>query len=256
MGFCGALGIGAKLPCVISLVGGGGKTTAMFLLAVELKALGKKVLVTTTTNIFVPEPWQCDEFMLEGCSGVDTLAARSSGTITCLGNGLIDGTPSKVKGIDPAFIDELRCAGHFDCILVEADGSKHKPIKAPAEHEPVIPSTTTLVLGVIGLDCLGKTVSEDVIHRCGLFCGLTGKTPGEQIDREGIVRLITADKGLFKTAPAASRKIVLLNKADTAELQEQAMLIAQELAEQKAAASCLIASLHQEEFFTAPCLSG
>ena len=46
-----ALGIDPAQAAQYSLVGGGGKTTAMFRLAHELKALGKKVLVTTTTNI-------------------------------------------------------------------------------------------------------------------------------------------------------------------------------------------------------------
>jgi probable selenium-dependent hydroxylase accessory protein YqeC len=187
--------------------------------------------------------------MLEGCAGVDALAARSSGTITCLGNGLIDGTPRKVKSIDPAFIDELLCAGHFDCILVEADGSKRKPVKAPAEYEPVIPSSTTLAIGIIGLDCLGKTVSEDIIHRCELFCACTGKKPGEMIDRESIVRLIMAENGLFKSAPAASRKVVLLNKADTEALIQQGEQIAQELGRLAAPVhGCVVASLEQGKY--------
>ncbi len=126
---------------------------------------------------------------------------------------------ARCKSVEPAFIDELYASGWFDCILVEADGAKRKPIKAPADYEPVIPKSTTAVIGVIGLDCLGKAVSEENIHRCGLFCACTGRKPGEMIDRESIIRLIMAENGLFKSAPAASRKIVLLNKADTAELQ-------------------------------------
>ena len=58
-------------PGVIAFVGGGGKTTAMFRLAHELKVLGKKVLVTTTTNILMPEPGQCDVLMLEGCTDTE-----------------------------------------------------------------------------------------------------------------------------------------------------------------------------------------
>ena len=46
---------------IISFVGGGGKTTTMFSLAEELKAMGKKVLVTTTTKIFVPNEDQFDK---------------------------------------------------------------------------------------------------------------------------------------------------------------------------------------------------
>ena len=103
-----------------------------------------------------------------------------------------------------------------------------------------------MVIGVIGLDALGTFIDDDTVHRSGLFCSLTGKTTGDTIDREAVVRLITADNGLFKNAPARSRKIVLLNKADTAELRQQAELIAQALARLSGSApGCIIASLQQ-----------
>ncbi len=244
-----ALELDRNAPLVISIVGGGGKTTAMFMLAREIKALGKKVLVTTTTNIGVPEPGQCDIFMLEGCTDPGQLAAIPAATITCLGGGLIEGEICKVKSVDPAFIDELYAQNLFDCILVEADGAKRKPIKAPADYEPVIPTSTTLVIGVIGLDSLGKEVSEENIHRCALFCACTGNKPGELIDRASIIQLILAEKGLFKGAPAASRKVVLLNKADTAELRLHAEQIAQEILSLAAPVhGCIVASLLQGNY--------
>jgi probable selenium-dependent hydroxylase accessory protein YqeC len=246
-----ALGLDAAAPAVVALVGGGGKTTAMFGLARELKTLGKKVLVTTTTNIAVPEPDQCDILMLEGCADAAVLADVKPGTVVCLGGGLKNaGEVCKVLSVDPAFIDELCAKLLFDCILVEADGAKRKPIKAPADYEPVIPKTATAVIGVIGLDALGKNISEDTIHRCELFCACTGKKPGGMIDRESIVRLIMSENGLFKSSPAASRKVVLLNKADTAELQMQAELIARELARLQAGFGCIAASLQQGRFYT------
>jgi len=243
-----ALGIDVSAPCVISLVGGGGKTTAMFRLAHELKALGKKVLVTTTTNIGVPEPGQCDILMLEGCADSSRLAAIPAATITCLGNGLIEGEICKVKSVEPAFIDELCAKRLFDCILVEADGAKRKPIKAPAEYEPVIPPSTALVIGVIGLDALDKPVDESIVHRSELFCSVTGARTGEPISRDCMVKLITAGKGLFKNTSVACRKIVLLNKADTVELHGQAELIARELAQQQTDLGCISASLQQGSY--------
>ncbi len=241
-----ALGMSLHKSAVIAFVGGGGKTTAMFLLAHELKALGEKVLVTTTTNIGVPEPGQCDIAMLEGCTDLVELATLPTGTIVCIGSGLLHGEICKVKSVEPAFIDELHASGWFDCILVEADGAKRKPIKAPADYEPVIPKSTTLVIGVVGLDSLGKNVSEENIHRCELFCACTGKKPGELIDRESIIKLILSENGLFKSAPAASRKCVLLNKADTAELRLQAEQIAQEIVRLAAPGhGCIIAALLQ-----------
>ena len=246
-----ALALDESAPVVISLVGGGGKTTAMFRLADELKARGKRVLVTTTTNIFVPGPGRCDRYFLDGCDGADALAGSPAGTITCLGNGIIEGEHRKVKSVDPACIDGISSAGHFDCILVEADGSKRKPIKAPADYEPVIPSSTTAVIGVIGLDALGKPIDEETVHRSGLFCSLTGSIPGDTLGPEDIIKLIRADAGLFKNAPGAAEKIVLLNKADTDALLQQAQLISRGLAGPPAAADgCIAASLQQQKIYT------
>jgi probable selenium-dependent hydroxylase accessory protein YqeC len=234
---------------VISLVGGGGKTTAMFRLAHALKVRGKKVLVTTTTNIGVPEPGECDIAMLEGCTDLGQLATLPGGTIVCLGNGLLQGEICKVKSVEPAFIDELHASGWFDSILVEADGAKRKPIKAPADYEPVIPKSTTLVIGVIGLDALGKIVSEDNIHRCKLFCACTGKKPGELIDRESFIKLIMSENGIFKGAPVASRKIVLLNKADNELFVNQGEQIAQQLTRLQAPVhGCIVASLQKGSY--------
>ena len=171
-----ALHIAPDTQAVVSFVGGGGKTTALFRLAHELKALKKKVLVTTTTNIAVPEPGQCDMLLLEGCPDTALFTEVNPGMVVCLGGGLKNaGEVCKVKSVDPSFIDELCAKRLFDFILVEADGAKRKPIKAPADYEPVIPKSTTAVIGVIGLDCLGKPVSEDIIHRCEIFCPVPQK---------------------------------------------------------------------------------
>ena len=50
---------------VISLVGGGGKTTLMFALAQELASVGEPVLTTTTTKISEPLPSQTPRLLVE-----------------------------------------------------------------------------------------------------------------------------------------------------------------------------------------------
>ena len=248
-----ALDICQHKPAVIAFVGAGGKTTAMFRLAHELKVLGKKVLVTTTTNIAQPEPDQCDVLMLEGCADTAQFADIKPGTVLCLGGGLKNvGKVCKVQSIEPAFIDELYNKRFFDYILVEADGAKRKPIKAPADHEPVIPSSTTVVIGVIGLDALDKSIDEETVHRSNLFCSLTKKKAGNTIDQASIVELIRDDNGLFKNVPDIAKKIVLLNKADTEALMLQGQQIAHELSGRRASLSCCVASLQQNTFYRIP----
>ncbi len=41
---------------LIAITGAGGKTTTMYTLADELAQRGKRVITTTTTQIFYPEP--------------------------------------------------------------------------------------------------------------------------------------------------------------------------------------------------------
>jgi probable selenium-dependent hydroxylase accessory protein YqeC len=225
-----ALNIDLNIPELIGVVGAGGKTSTMFRLAQEFKAIGKKVLVTTTTNIAFSETSQADHLILDSSRDISSLSRVEPATIVCLGSSRV-GDQEKLKGIEREFVDEIYQKNLFDYIVVEADGSKRKPIKAPAHYEPVIPRETTRVIGVIGLDALGKTITEQYVHRPNLFCSITGKKMGDTIDRKCFIHLILSPNGLFKNVPCDCKKYVLFNKADNADQEEQAKLIVNELLE-------------------------
>jgi len=195
---------------LLCLVGGGGKTTTLFRLADCLKSFGKRVLVTTTTAIFVPEPEQYDALAMAEFPKFDHV---TEGTVTVAGRGI--NAYGKLLGIDPDWVDAIYRERIFDCILVEGDGSKQRPIKAPEIHEPVIPGLTTHLVGVIGIDALGNIADERTVHRLDRFCSVTGLHAGEIIDTGAVCRLISSKDGIFKNAPENSRKILLLNKVDT-----------------------------------------
>jgi probable selenium-dependent hydroxylase accessory protein YqeC len=128
-------------------------------------------------------------------------------------------------------VDEIYQKHFFDYIIVEADGSKRRPIKAPAHYEPVIPGETTRVIGVIGLDALGKPITDQYVHRSSLFCSITGKKMGDTIDRKCLIHLILSQEGLFKDVPRDCKKYVVFNKADDADRQEEAKITVNELIE-------------------------
>lgn len=197
---------------MICLVGAGGKTSAMFRLARELSAEGKRVLVTTTTAIYYPGRDQYDQILIS-CREASDLFDNRSGGVTVFGKSV--SSEGKLLGVNPEFLDEIFLMGIFDYIIVEGDGSKGRPVKAPAGHEPVIPSRTTRLLGLVGLDCIGKEAGERYVHRPEFFERVTGAKPGDIIDAERIYRLVVHREGLFKAAPALSRKYLLLNKADS-----------------------------------------
>jgi probable selenium-dependent hydroxylase accessory protein YqeC len=202
---------------VVALVGGGGKTSAMFALGRLFARRGLRVLATTTTRILDPETASEREGRLFGkvlilgypASNEGREILRNAGSPLVLG-ARRDG--EKLCGVDSVSIDAM--ADLFDVVLVEADGSRGLPIKAPASHEPVVPASSCVVIGVVGLDALGRTMDERVAHRPELFGPLVGCAPGERITAAHVARLAASPMGLFKGAPAKARRIVLLNKAD------------------------------------------
>jgi probable selenium-dependent hydroxylase accessory protein YqeC len=196
---------------MVCLVGAGGKTSAMFRLAKELSDEGKTVLVTTTTAIYYPSEYQNGQTVIADLLLPDLFDSIRNG-ITVYGRAL--SKEGKLLGVDPEFLDALFLKGIFDYIIVEGDGSKGRPIKAPAGHEPVIPSLASRVLGLVGLDCVGKTVCPENVHRPELFCNITGCSEGDIINAEMICRLIAHEEGLFKAVPSRAERYVVLNKAD------------------------------------------
>ena len=208
---------------LITFVGAGGKTTNMFNLARELKNKGKSVLVTTTTAIYYPENENCDRIIvLENKSEIVFQEILNYG-ITAIGNKVTE--EGKLKGIESGLIDVIYSKKIFDFVLVEGDGAKGKSIKVPADHEPVIPRLSTIVIGVIGLEAVGKIINEDNVHRVRQFCYITNKKVNDIITEEDIVLISCNEKGVFKGAPEKSRKLLLLNKAKSIEDIEAAKRI-------------------------------
>jgi molybdenum cofactor cytidylyltransferase len=207
---------------VISFVGAGGKTTAIFTLARGLKEQGYRVLVTTTTAMYHPDRdgWDYDVLLLKKDILQVTLPEMENGSVTVAAVSF-ETDSYKIRGFKPELIDTLWQQDRFDVILVEADGSKGKPLKAPAAHEPVVPASTQVVFGLIGLNVLGKPLCEDWVHRSHLFAKLTGLQPNQPVTLKALKSLICDLDGLFKHTPDDAEKIVLLNGADTPALVEK-----------------------------------
>lgn len=212
---------------LVCLVGGGGKTSTMFRLAKELSARGKKVLVTTTTAIYFPEKEQYDSLIVSEEEAPERFDTQNSFGITVLGRAV--SREGKLLGVNPSFLDAVFLRDIYDYILVEGDGSKGRPVKAPAEHEPVVPAAATKVIGLIGLDCVGKQADRDSVHRPEQFCRLVGCREGDVIDTGMLVKLAAHKEGLFKAAPEQAQKYLVLNKADGEKEQSSASDIASQL---------------------------
>jgi len=195
---------------VLSLTGGGGKTSLMFHLSRKLAASGKKVLVTTTTRILYPTADQ-SEMVVVSADPVELLGQATESRAVTAGCMVKAG---KLIGFAPEVITLFASSGLFDWILVEADGASRRPLKAPAEHEPVIPVATSMLLAVAGLDVVGEPLSEELVFRSERAGGLMGLTEGDIITESAVADLLAHPLGSFKGAPATARRYIFLNKAD------------------------------------------
>jgi probable selenium-dependent hydroxylase accessory protein YqeC len=198
---------------LIAVVGGGGKTSLMFALARELDGCGRRVITTTTTKIFTPsvEESPC-LLMCEDGPEVPMLPERLAtyGHVTVAQR--VGGSAGKLGGVSEETLSIcLACADH---VIVEADGAAGHPIKAPEPWEPVIPSLTDLVVPVVGLDCLGKPVSEAVVFRLKRFLTVTGLHEGDPIDPEAVAAVMAHDQGGMKGVRENMRVAPFLNKLD------------------------------------------
>ena len=123
-------------------------------------------------------------------------------------------------GLPPHLVDELALAGTnlgIAAITVEADGSKMRPAKAPAEHEPVLPAATTLLAPVLGLDAVGAAVNPRLFHRDELVRGVLGLPESGEIrfTPRHAADLLVHPAGGAKSRPPGARLLPIFNKADT-----------------------------------------
>lgn len=217
---------------VLAIVGAGGKTSAMYRLARELVSQGRRVLCTTTTKIF-PPTWDQGQLMLRASeSQWLEKCAQFSGDPKPLVLGEKQ-AGAKVLGLSPALIQELIHAQIFDWILVEADGARGLPLKAPAAHEPVIPQVSSHVLGMVGLKAVGQPLSKTWVFHSEIYAQLTGLAMGAVISAQSVVQLVNHPLGLFKNSPVQAKKLLWLNQADDPQALVQGREIVQLVQGQK-----------------------
>ena len=142
---------------VTAIIGGGGKTTLLYALARELSGCAR-VVVCTTTHIFPPEHLPC---IIEGGEAAICAALEQTNCV-CVGTRSAEG---KFSAPEVPFARLVELA---DYILVEADGSRHRPLKAHTAHEPVIPPEANQTILVLGASGLGKPILE-AAHRPELY---------------------------------------------------------------------------------------
>ena len=191
---------------VVAFVGAGGKSSAILQAADELRGAGVRVLVTPTTKMFVSEAREIGPIVTaedEGDLRLEVERALDEGGIAVAGSGML--SKDRIGGVEAALVPSLAPKGGVT--LVEADGSRRRPIKGTADHEPPLPDGATLVVAVGGIDALGRAVDEEHVHRPEVFAEITGAGPGHTITPVAFARALLAG---LRNAPEDARRAALL----------------------------------------------
>lgn len=217
-------------PKFISIVGAGGKTTALRTLARAFAA--HRVLVTTSTHIFPLSPPDC-RLTLTDPSADALLAALAQPGVVCAG-ARADG--GKLGALPAALLSQAAQAA--DLVLCEADGAHRLPLKLHRPDEPAIPPETDLCLIIAGLSALGRLVHQTV-HRYALQPDWAAD-PNHPVGVDELLYCVRETAAACGLPPDRLR--ILLNQADTPALAAQADPVVRAL--RADGLDCRICSLH------------
>ncbi|HSG18271.1 MAG TPA: selenium cofactor biosynthesis protein YqeC [Anaerolineae bacterium] len=205
---------------LVAIVGGGGKSSLMFALA---ETLPGRVILTTTTRIFAAQMKAAPAVLFAGPNQVPDAWPELDRALDEHGRCLVVGrvVDQKARGVSLDLPGRLLARPDVDYVVVEADGSRMRPCKAPAEHEPMIPAEATLVVPAAGIDALDGPIA-DVAHRPERVAGLTGLDSSDGLTPETLAYLIGHSSGGLKAVPPAARVVPMLNKVESQERQTAA----------------------------------
>ena len=218
--------LGISSGDVAAFVGAGGKSGAILTIAGELKQSGMTVLAAPTTKMLLSEADKIGPVVTSEHDGdlrAEIERALSGAPGVVVGGGML--TKKRVGGLDPGQVSEL--VSLADVVLIEADGSRRRPIKGTAEHEPVIPEETTLVVAVGNVHALGTPVDEEHVHRPEVFSDLTGVGPGQSITAGAFARALA--QGSLASVPEGARVAALITGVEPGRSMADASVVTREL---------------------------
>ncbi len=177
-------------------------------------------MLTTTTRIFAAQMSLADEVCSLSDAGWQERLDRFESSLLVVGG--VEG--ERAVGVPADLPAKMLARPGIDWVIVEADGSRMRPVKAPADHEPVIPNGTGVLVCVVGIDALSGPIHA-VAHRPELVCAVVGLSADQTLSPEALATLLTSRRGGLKDAPAAARVAVLINKVESPEQREAALAV-------------------------------
>jgi probable selenium-dependent hydroxylase accessory protein YqeC len=204
---------GGQTP-VISVVGAGGKTTILFSLASSMATdLPGTIIICGTTRFTLGTPtpavWSFTDVINIG------ITTPLPSTIV-VSNSITPGDKGRFSPLDNGQIAQLVQLRQIAAVLVNADGSRMRPFKAPKPEEPILPNLTTHVICLVGADALGLPITAEAVHRpdeIRLVLDLVGLSELTRLDSSAISEVIVRTYGSIAKLAGCEFSVVV-HKAD------------------------------------------
>ncbi|MEM7468394.1 MAG: selenium cofactor biosynthesis protein YqeC [Pseudomonadota bacterium] len=226
---------------VICLVGAGGKKTCMYHLAASHPG---RVLLTSTAHMYPYRENKIDRLIAWEEAGADFKLSDEERVIALASK---TDTPKRIGGIEADDLALTLDKQAFDLCVIKGDGARARWIKAPAEHEPLIPSVTDVVVPVVSIKSIGRPLDDRTAHRPEQIAKLVGHRPGDLITSTAVSRLLSHPNGALKGV-GDYEVVPLLNMADNGRLTSLARKVATNaLAATDRFSRVLVASMKQDE---------
>ena len=204
---------------VITITGGGGKTSLMFALSQELADRKLNHVMTTTAKICIADVPELQCLIHAEMTAVIATIRKDPQRAWLIGKERVNG--QKISGFSEAELIDLKTAIMPLVIINEGDGSKRKPYKFYHDYEPSIPSITTKLIHVIGAEILFRKIDEDTFHRPEIYYNERANSEllnqGLAIFDETVLsQTLSAfiDNKLNTTLAQNATRILFINKAD------------------------------------------
>ena len=197
----------------VSIVGGGGKTTLLHALGEQLQ--GRTVLTCTTKmgidqHRNLPVYFNPEDEIIQNISPGRPIVVWQ-----------------KTQGEKAIGVDRVACDRWFalvDNLVVEADGSRRLSFKAPADFEPVVADSSTLMISTIGADALGGAINVSC-HRPQQVADLAECELSEPLTPERAARVILHPEGQKRANPLQAKFCVAITKVRDSNIRNVEELI-------------------------------
>ena len=234
---------------IVAFVGAGGKSASIRRLIEELTPQ-TPVLITTTTKLALDQTdLAVRHLILRSKANVSLFPALLHEHSSVIVTGERWSEEPKWTAPPEALLADLLplAAASGAVVLVEADGARGCSLKAPAEHEPVIPKVVDLVVPVIGLDVIGQKLEDDLVYRPELVRALLEHRKDHILLPADVAGILTHRNGSLKAVPQSAQVRVILNKAETQKAEEQGREIAALSMETGSIGSVILAHVRQAD---------